>query len=366
MYLEFKASLAKISGVRSKIANGSLYLKISPMLKILFLLLLIPSQLIAATPQKISYQGRLKVSDVPASGTYSMTFKIYYHPDGSEPAVWNSGPVNVTVTNGQFIHVLGTVPPDLADLSAVDWENHECYLEITVDTIPSTTPTTLSPRERLVAVPYALNADKVGGKKASELIGPTGPTGPTGATGATGPTGSTGPTGTAGETGAQGPTGPTGPTGTTGPTGLTGPTGPSGTSSWTDEVGQVTTTVNVGIGVSSPSAALDVQGAMYSRRHGLTDGDTIAIDWNNGNVQSVILGGNRTLQFQNGQDGGKYILMLKQDAFGSRTVSWPDSVRWSGGTPPVLTATPNKSDYLGFIYNGVDSKYDCVAQQFDY
>lgn len=50
-------------------------------------------------------------------------------------------------------------------------------------------------------------------------------------------------------------------------------------------------TGKVGIGTTNPAHGLDVDGAMYSRRHGLTDGATIAVDWNNGNTQSVTLGG---------------------------------------------------------------------------
>ena len=96
-------------------------------------------------------------------------------------------------------------------------------------------------------------------------------------------------------------------------------------------------------------------------RYALTDGATIATDWSNGTVQSVTLGGNRTFTFANGVDGGRYILILKQDATGTRTVTWPGTVRWPGGTAPTLTTTASKTDYIGFLYNGVSSTYDGVA-----
>ena len=118
---------------------------------------------------------------------------------------------------------------------------------------------------------------------------------------------------------------------------------------------------NVGIGNANPQSKLDVSGSIYSRRVSLTDGGTIAVDWSQGNVQSVTLGGNRTFTFTNGQDGGKYILMIKQDATGTRTATWPATVRWPGGTAPTLTTTASRTDYIGFLYNGVDSKYDGVA-----
>ena len=128
--------------------------------------------------------------------------------------------------------------------------------------------------------------------------GVAGPTGADGTAGATGPQGATGLTGAgvAGATGAQGPTGAAGPsgndgaagaTGATGPSGLdgvsgpTGPTGPAGTGGlgagsatgntvyWDGTQWVVTSNNiynaggNVGIGTSTPNAALDVNGTIF-------------------------------------------------------------------------------------------------------
>jgi hypothetical protein len=90
----------------------------------------------------------------------------------------------------------------------------------------------------------------------------------------------------------------------------------------------------------------------------LKDASTIAIDWSDADTQAVTLGGNRTLTFSNGQKGGKYTLILRQDATGSRTVTWPSSVHWAGASGPTLTTTAGKADYIGFIFNG--TSYDMV------
>ena len=121
--------------------------------------------------------------------------------------------------------------------------------------------------------------------------------------------------------------------------------------------------VGIGTGATAPAAALDVVGQVFSLRYPLTYGSTIAVNWANGNTQSVTLTGNPTFTFTGGQDGGRYVLIIKQDLTGSRTVTWPSSsvVRWPGGTPPTLTTTGLKTDYIGFIYNGVSSTYDGVA-----
>ena len=137
----------------------------------------------------------------------------------------------------------------------------------------------------------------------------------------------------------------------------------TGTSTGIVDIGN--STGKVGVGTASPQHMLDVNGSLYSRRYTVTDPGTgtIAIDWNNGNTQSVtITGTGRTITFANGQDGGKYVLIVKQDTTGSRTITtWPTAVRWPTGGAITLTTTASKSDYIGFIYNGVDSKYDAVA-----
>ena len=57
---------------------------------------------------------------------------------------------------------------------------------------------------------------------------------------------------------------------------------------------------------------------------------------------------------------------LKQDGTGSRTITWGGDFRFSGGTAPTLTTTGGKTDYLGFIYNSNDSKWDCIAQSLNH
>jgi hypothetical protein len=144
-------------------------------------------------------------------------------------------------------------------------------------------------------------------------------------------------------------------------TGLFSPTtGAVAVASGGSEIMRVNAT-GLGIGSTIPAATLDVSGAMYSRRVALTDGATIAVNWSQSNIQSVTLGGNRTFTFSNPVDGARYILIIKQDGTGSRTATWPGTVRWPGGTAPTLTTTASKTDYITFIYNGVSSTYDGVA-----
>lgn len=114
-----------------------------------------------------------------------------------------------------------------------------------------------------------------------------------------------------------------------------------------------------------PVAASDQAARLY---YELTDAPTIAVDWNNGTMQSVVLAGDRKFTFTGGQPGGRYLLSITQDAHGSRTVTWPADVRAPGGGPvfPTLTTTANRTDYIGFVYSGRSKTYDMLSISSDY
>jgi hypothetical protein len=113
------------------------------------------------------------------------------------------------------------------------------------------------------------------------------------------------------------------------------------------------TTGNVGIGNTTPASPLDVSGAMYSRLVTDTDASSVTVNWNSGNVHSIALStSDTTFTFSNGQAGGEYDLILDQDATGGRTVTWPASVKWPGGSAPTLTSAASSTDMVSFVYDG--------------
>ena len=120
---------------------------------------------------------------------------------------------------------------------------------------------------------------------------------------------------------------------------------------------------NIGIQTTNTPYALSVAGSMYSVEvdNGTATGAT-TIDWSKSNTQTLVLGASPiALTFSNGQPGAHYTLALKQDATGSRTVTWPGNVRWSSGVAPTLTTTANKTDYVEFVYDGLSSTFDGVG-----
>ena len=82
-----------------------------------------------------------------------------------------------------------------------------------------------------------------------------------------------------------------------------------------------------------------------------TSGSTDTIDLEDGNVHNVTLTANCTFTFSNppaSGTSGTFTLFLNQDGTGSRTATWPASVKWAGGTAPTLTTTASRTDILVF------------------
>ena len=78
------------------------------------------------------------------------------------------------------------------------------------------------------------------------------------------------------------------------------------------------------------------------------DAATITYDLENGQFQTVTLGGNRTLALSNEQVGQSFIIRLVQDGTGSRTVIWWSTIKWPFGTEPTLSTTGGDVDVFGF------------------
>ncbi len=85
----------------------------------------------------------------------------------------------------------------------------------------------------------------------------------------------------------------------------------------------------------------------------LTDDTTIAWNLESNQVASVTLKGNRTLGAPTNQvDGATYILIVKQDATGSRTLAYNSAYKFADGEAPTLTTTAKAVDVLTFVSDG--------------
>jgi hypothetical protein len=75
---------------------------------------------------------------------------------------------------------------------------------------------------------------------------------------------------------------------------------------------------------------------------------TTNIDLTTGNVFTITLGASITLTFSGATVGRacSVSLYIKQDATGSRLITWPASVKWAGGTKPTLSTAANALDIV--------------------
>ena len=89
----------------------------------------------------------------------------------------------------------------------------------------------------------------------------------------------------------------------------------------------------------------------------------ITLDLTNGTVQIITLTGNATITMPTATSGKSFIMYLKQDATGSRTVTW-STVKWAGGTAPTITSTASRQDILSFFADGTNWYGVVVAQNY--
>jgi hypothetical protein len=126
----------------------------------------------AANPTTISFQGKVVNSNGTnvADGTYSFVFKLYSVASGGT-AVWSETD-SLAVTAGTFQVNLGATCSFFTaaicnNNTPIDFNaSNALYLGITFNSDPAGE---MTPRAQLQSVPYAFNADKVGGLSASQL-----------------------------------------------------------------------------------------------------------------------------------------------------------------------------------------------------
>lgn len=131
--------------------------------------------------------------------------------------------------------------------------------------------------------------------------------------------------------------------------GLTGLTVASGGATIT--AGGVTITAG-GLTVTAGNVAINGGQASATRYNAGDSGASLTLDWNNGNVQRTGLTANCGLTFSNPVVGASYFVELLQGAGGSKTVTWPGTVKWEGDTAPTLTTTAGRKDAFVFTWNG--------------
>lgn len=66
-------------------------------------------------------------------------------------------------------------------------------------------------------------------------------------------------------------------------------------------------------------------------------------------ISNLNMTGNVTFTFPTAAAGKSFTLALTQDATGSRTATWPGTVKWPNGAPPSLSTAATKTDLFSFV-----------------
>lgn len=83
-------------------------------------------------------------------------------------------------------------------------------------------------------------------------------------------------------------------------------------------------------------------------------GTAFTVAWPSGGKQKITLTGNCTFTFTAPPGVCNLLLMLTQDGTGSRTATWPGTVKWVGAAAPTLTTAANATDIVSFFYDGTN------------
>jgi hypothetical protein len=83
----------------------------------------------------------------------------------------------------------------------------------------------------------------------------------------------------------------------------------------------------------------------------------------NGTIQILTLTGNATITMPTAAAGKSFVIILRQDATGSRTVTW-STVNWPSATAPTITSTASKQDIFSFFSDGTSWYGTTIGQNY--
>ena len=89
-------------------------------------------------------------------------------------------------------------------------------------------------------------------------------------------------------------------------------------------------------------------GPVSQQSIGITSATT-SIDLSNGNLIHATQSANTTVSFASTANGNVYFIRTKDDTTTARTITWPASISWDGGTEPTLSNSPSDTEAQVFL-----------------
>lgn len=150
--------------------------------------------------------------------------------------------------------------------------------------------------------------------------------------------------------------------GVTGNTTLGGTLGVTGNTTLSGTLGVTGATTLTGTLTTNGQLALNND--YVEKVYTANTGSAITLDLANGTEQILTLNSaSVTITMPTAVAGKSFVIFLKQDATGSRTVTWT-TVKWPGGTAPTITATASKQDIYSFFSDGTNWYGVTVGQNY--
>ena len=134
-------------------------------------------------------------------------------------------------------------------------------------------------------------------------------------------------------------------------TGLAGGLGVNYNGGWT---GAGTSQINAGVVTATTfygdGSNLDgVSSGPVSQQAVTIDGASTSIDLSNGNLIYATQSASTTVSFANTENGNVYFVRAKDSNTTARTITWPDRIKWDGGTAPTLISDSSAGDAQVFL-----------------
>jgi hypothetical protein len=118
-------------------------------------------------------------------------------------------------------------------------------------------------------------------------------------------------------------------------------------------------TINTGLTLTDlESSNVKAQTFQLTQPTAINSTTTTTLDLSTGNLLELVLTGSTTLAFSNPQIG-TYIIKVKQDGTGGRTLTFP-SMKWSDAAVPTITTAANAIDLITLIYDGTHYYGSCL------
>ena len=113
----------------------------------------------------------------------------------------------------------------------------------------------------------------------------------------------------------------------------------------------------------SSAGTVSLQNDYQEKAYTANTSTGLTISLANGTIQILTLTATTTLTMPTAVAGKSFVIYLKQDGTGSRTVTWT-TVKWPGGTAPTITSTASKMDIYSFFSDGTNWYGVTVGQNY--